>query len=123
MITTTTPRTHARLHKNPTRAEEIEHLAEIVDSLPDGYLRDIFSQLKPGIEQAIRNDVGFVDFSRLIMEQVEEQKKLRELVECNKRELEAARRLRAEIDKARSALAMICEDAEFIARKLKDYQR
>lgn len=46
----------------PTKAEELELFDMFVDSLPNGYLLSMFTELRPGIMRAMRSDLAILDF-------------------------------------------------------------
>ena len=43
-----------------TKSEEIELFSGIVETLSEGYIRDILKDLQPQIVDAVRNDFGFI---------------------------------------------------------------
>lgn len=92
-----------------TKQEEKDTLARFVCGLPlSSYLRPIMEEVKQEIQDAITNDLVFVDFGARIVEQREHRADIAKLAnernalkeECRKLEREAAR-LREGIDKLR----------------------
>ena len=108
--------------RTPSKQEEIDQLSEIVNSLPDGYLRDILKDMQPNIVRTIRNDQCWISLQGIIDERIEEDRKLqaarKELMKLE----DDARNLRGKIDRHTKALSMIREDSEFIVRQLNDYR-
>lgn len=121
MLIATPPETAATTTE-PSKAEEIATLGEIIESLPDGYLRDILTDARPMIESQIKSDLVYVPLRQMFQSQVEQGKKLTEL-EKESKKLEAANaKARGLADRCRTSLAMIREDSEFIVRQLQGYR-
>ena len=62
-----------------TKSEEITLLAGFTAKLPDGYLKDIFSDVQPMIERAITSDFCVIGFGDLQDAKMELDKEIKEL--------------------------------------------
>jgi predicted nuclease with TOPRIM domain len=68
------------LNNAPTKAEEKAHFARFIESLPEcSYLRPMLQDIQFEVENAITNDIGFLDFRERIEAQREHIKEISEL--------------------------------------------
>jgi predicted nucleic acid-binding Zn-ribbon protein len=68
------------LNNAPTTAEEKAHFARFVQSLPEcSYLRPMMQDIQFEVENAITNDISFLDFRERIEAQREHVKEISEL--------------------------------------------
>lgn len=103
----------------PTKTQEIAHLAEFIGALPrTSYLADIMPDVATAVEDAIRNDVGYIPINRMMADVTAAQKELAELRKTIADERRAAemelRRLRMAADRAKSEL----DEVRAMARRL-----
>ena len=54
-----------------TKQDEIDMINSFVKNLEDGYLKDIFKDILPMIENAITNDMCYISFWDLIAQKME----------------------------------------------------
>jgi len=92
-----------------TKAEEKALLNEMIEGCPDGYVKDILTDMRPEIENAINSDFVYVDFAARRREATEheaEMKKTRELLAVIKEEIrvkeQTIKRANNEINNLRS---------------------
>ena len=81
-----------------TKEQEMALLAKIVEQCPDGYVRDILRDIQPGIVDAIKDDLGFVDW-----------RSGRQEVQKLKDEESALRNSIRELEKTRNQMLFDCE--------------
>ena len=62
-----------------TKQEEINHLNQFVDNLPDGYLQDIFKDVRPMITDAITSDFCIIPIHEMRREKIDLTKEIAEL--------------------------------------------
>lgn len=70
-----------------TKQEEINHLNQFVDNLPEGYLQDIFKDVRPMITDAIQSDFCIIPIHEMRREKIDLTKEIAEL-QKQKQELE-----------------------------------
>lgn len=94
-----------------TKADEKALLTEIIDHCPDGYVKDILTDMRLEAEHAIDSDFGFVDLSmrrRENEEHREEMRKARETLTVLKAEIrekeDSIRRLDYGLNELRSTI-------------------
>ena len=82
------------------KQESRDHLKQLIEQLPAGYLREILETEAPDFERAIANDVCFIDYRAQIAQQQEhraELARINEQIKAARKELEAKQR---EVQKA-----------------------
>lgn len=94
--------------------ESRDHLKQLIEQLPAGYLRDILETEAPDFERAIANDVCFIDYRAQIKAQQEhaahlarvndEIKAARKELEAKQSEIRHAERRLDEIEQTRREL-------------------
>ena len=64
----------------PSKQEELDYLAEFIATLPrTSYLADIMPDVLRCVQDAIRNDIGYIPIGRMISDVVEARKELDQL--------------------------------------------
>jgi hypothetical protein len=63
-----------------TKADEKALLAEMIEHCPDGYVKDILSDMQPEIERAITSDFGWVP----VADRMRDLEEYRQAIENNK---------------------------------------
>ena len=98
-----------------SKSEEIELFSGIVATLPDGYVRDILTDLEPQIESAIRSDFGCItaDLQRDVAELRTERETLQNDI---KRLREQSESMLASFNRAQRTI----RDAETLQRSLRE---
>ena len=71
-----------------TKQEEINHLNQFVNNLPEGYLQDIFKDVRPMITDAIQSDFCIIPIHEMRREKIDLTKEIAEL-QKQKQELES----------------------------------
>lgn len=71
-----------------TKQEEINLINQFVDNLPDGYLQDIFKDVRPMITDAITSDFCIIPIHEMRREKIDLTKEIAEL-QKQKQELES----------------------------------
>ena len=62
-----------------TKQEEINHLNQFVNNLPEGYLQDIFEDVRPMITDAIQSDFCIIPIHEMRREKIDLTKEIAEL--------------------------------------------
>lgn len=101
-----------------TKQDELDLLDELIAKLPTGYIKDILTDFRPGIHQAVLNDFGFVGWR-------EAWQALRDLEAEQKRLIEERAKLVADVrdgnrllDRCRDQLKDLRTTAERVARSV-----
>lgn len=99
-----------------TKQEELALLDDLIGKLPDGYIKDILNDFRPGIHSAVMNDFGFVGWR-------EAWQALRDLDAEQKRLIEERAKVLADVrdgnrllDRCRQQLVDMRNSAERVCR-------
>lgn len=101
-----------------TKADELELYTKTVASLPDGYIRDILTDLQPCVERAVSNDLCQLDwrFWETCAVEAQEQcktirleaKDLLDQFNAKKREVDRLQRELSELRSQARTVAQLC---------------
>jgi len=100
------------------KQESRDHLKQLIEQLPAGYLREILETEAPDFERAISNDVCFINYRAQLAQQQEhraELDRINEQIEAARKELEAKQR---EVQKAMNRLDEIEQNRRELRRLL-----
>ena len=99
-----------------TKTQEIESLRRFLDSMPDGYVRDILCPLLPAIATAVQNDLGWIHYNP--HEQHRERRELEAQVIAAREQLREIETAAREAEKRTERAARELEEIRAAARSL-----
>ncbi len=111
------------LSRFPSKEEELAHLASFVSELPrTSYLADIMPDVLAAVQDAIRNDIGYIPIGRMISDVASAKQELdqlrKQIAETRKKaQVEAdilesrARRAREELQEVQAVANRLCRVA------------